>query len=68
MVMLQTDNEVDGRAEINAEAGSRSAIDLAIDLRKIVGQEPGLAQPIQRQAAHWVYSVPTVGVRYYTYD
>ena len=64
MVTLQADNKVDELAETNKLVGEA----LARELGEIVGDEGEVSQVGAPKAAHWVYSVPSPGVRYYVYD
>ena len=62
MVMRQADNKLDERAETNQMPEGR----LARELAEIVSDNEQVSQPGETKAAHWSYSVPAPGVKYYT--
>ena len=64
MVMLQVDNKVDELAVVDEAVGEV----LAQELSEILGGDDAVSQLGEPKTAHWHFSVPAPGVRYYTFD
>ena len=64
MVMLQVDNKVDELAVVDEAVGEV----LAQELSEILGGDDAVSQPGETKTAHWHFSVPAPGVRYYTFN